>query len=362
MANEQFDRSYYPIVPDDLNDPPRFSQAIETTKDAVVLSLREFFDDNTQPTGRRQELPTIEKYAIGDDDPFLTTVEIVQEFPDILEKLPHVSITASAGNNRRMTLGVPLVAQVQDPPRVIGTAVEPFDFTTPQTLRYQVGYVDWPSEVVFAPARFATPAAATAAEVAQVMNNQALYAKARVQSNNSIGLLAGGREGGGRSITILDTSDALALTTLGFTAGQTDDWNNTTRPPANRYHQGSTVTINVDILTTDRNTRQELADLVYGWGTFWLERTNFELTGRSWTNEAVQGEYYHCIAHQEVSFGAKSEVNRPQDQKDKVHIQRVTIPFTTYYYLDRNVVAPDGSNYILEEDDVEFSEDVPSTS
>lgn len=379
MANELFDSQYRSTTPDDLNDPPRFAQILETTKDGFVLALRTFFDDE-QVAGRRQELPIIDKYVTGFDaglDPFLTAVEIVQEYPDILEKLPHISVTASGGRNRRMTVGVPLIAQVQYPPRVEGSATGPFNLSTSTSTppEFVLQYRTQPervgtwvnSQVIFRQSRFADWTQATVQDVVRVINEQALYVRAFVTNESTIGIQTGGVSGGDvrpNTIEILGTTDPVLLALLGFTAGQTDNSFTTTRPPRNRYHQASEVTVNVDILTTDVNTRRELTDLVYSWACFWLSRDFFEIQGRTWQNEDVTNpeEWYHIVFHQEVTVGAHQETNRLNDAKDKVHIQRVTVPVTTYQYLDREVFNAVNGNFIIQSSDLVEDPNLPPTS
>jgi len=371
VSNEEFTaRLHAATVPDDLNDPPRFSQVIETTKDAFVLELRRFFDIN-QTAARLSELPTIEKYAIGfapSQDPYETTVAILQEFPDVLEQLPHISITAGGGRNKRLTFGRPLIAQTQQPPRVVGTAGETFALADNDQLvfRTKPNGVDWvTSTIVFRSARFPTANPITAAladDVARVINEQALYARASVVDigggTQAIQLATGGLQGRcmPNAIEILTGTSANVLTELGLTVGQADDSTNTARPPMNRYHNGAEVTVNIDVIAVDPNVRRELADLVFSWATFWLERKHFELLGRSVFDETITEEHYQIIIHQEVSFGGEQDVARPNDMKDKIHFQRVTVPVSTFMYLDRPVVIPSGAaqgdNWQTDADDV----------
>jgi hypothetical protein len=129
MARDPIDlRRYRATVPDDLNDPPRFSQMIETVKDAFQREIERFLETTGFTNERREELPTVRKYAVGfgpGTDPYETLAQITEEFPDILEALPHVAITAISGQHKRMTIGRPIIAQVQEPPRIEAVA-EPY--------------------------------------------------------------------------------------------------------------------------------------------------------------------------------------------------------------------------------------------
>lgn len=375
MANELFDNQYRSTIPDDLNDPPRFAQIIETTKDAFVLALREFFN-STQVPGRCQELPTIEKYAAGfaaSNDPFLTTVEIVQEYPDILEALPHVSVTAASASNRRMSIGSTLIAQVQYPPRLVGTGTPTFDFSTTNgtsrnlVIRTQPNRTGiWEETCIsFRQARFLDWTVATMAETLRVINERLDFIQAFETEDGTLAIQCGGPRGGDRrpnAIEVLGTSDAGLLSALGLTAGQSDSSFNQARAPQNRYHMSSMVTINIDVLSVDPNTRREVADLIYSWATFWMERNNFELQGRTWLDESVNNpdEWYHISFHQEVSLGANQETARLNDAKDKVHIQRITVPVTTWMYIDRAVRKPNGSNWIYQAGDATLDPSIPN--
>lgn len=128
MARDQLElRAHRPTTPVDLNDPSRFGQFIETTKDAFVEELRLFFGAQQQAE-RLQEAPTIEKYAFSftGSDALETTMQIVQEFIDEPERLPHVAVLAASGKSRRLTVGRPFIAHTQAPPRVVTTNQEPY--------------------------------------------------------------------------------------------------------------------------------------------------------------------------------------------------------------------------------------------
>lgn len=141
-------RKHAPTVPEDLNDPPRFSQMIETTQDAFVLELRRYFDTKGFTTGDRQEVPTIEKYAVGFGtglDPYQTFLKIVADFPDVLERLPHVAVTTVSGQNKRFTAGRPFVAHTQAPPRVVTANAGPYALDNPVPQIVEVSIATLPA-------------------------------------------------------------------------------------------------------------------------------------------------------------------------------------------------------------------------
>lgn len=117
-------RAFAPTAPTDTNDPARFAQVTETVKDAIVLELRRFFAQttlNTTDAARRREIPTVRKYAVGygpGTDPYETTQQILNDWADLKERLPHAAVTAVQGRNNRLTFGQPFIGHVQMPPRV----------------------------------------------------------------------------------------------------------------------------------------------------------------------------------------------------------------------------------------------------
>ena len=330
MARDPLEtRGYQPLIPEDLNDPPRFGQPSETVKDAVLTTIRRYLtQENALPTVRTAELPTFQKYALGygpGTNPYETFTTLVQEYPDVLERLPHVAVTSASGSNNRPGVGAPILGPTWYPPRVQSTTEGPYAFANPQrqvstitvdaavfpftyTATIQGRLVSYPStasdttatiavglttaildaarlvldassagnvstltwlepgvsfslavsanltaatptpasvvtqpnvlsyrtkpwlpgqvpqfvdsEIVFAPSRFATGTitAATAADVARIINEQARYASAApttVGAGTGIRLLAGGPlggMGGPNEIEILDNGTDIAAT------------------------------------------------------------------------------------------------------------------------------------------------------
>jgi len=133
VARDPFERiRFKPTIPDSAADNPRFGRVIETTKNAFLWELREFFDQAAQTTERLQERPRIEKYQFGfgqNLDPYETVVQILRKYADEREALPHIAVLATTGSWKPLGFGVPLLASVQELPR-IETAAEPFALLT----------------------------------------------------------------------------------------------------------------------------------------------------------------------------------------------------------------------------------------
>lgn len=145
MARDPQDlRRLQPTSPTDANDPPRFAQPVETVKDAVVGYLRASFEAASLTEARRAEAPTVEKYAFGSGgapgfEPYETYLSIYQEYPDVLERLPHIAVTAASVTDKPRDLGTPYTGQVQAPPRIV-TTEGPWTVadTTPQSVVVEV--------------------------------------------------------------------------------------------------------------------------------------------------------------------------------------------------------------------------------
>jgi len=457
MARELFDRAYSATVPNDLRDPPRFSQIHETTKDVIVLELRKFFANAQQSSTRRAELPTIEKYATFSDanDPFSSAVEIVRKHPDKLEKLPHVAVLTTSGAEKKLSIGPPYVATVQDPPRITAALAEPYAFADGDTfhVRTKIGPQVYLEKIQLYAEEFPTAnpiTAALAVDVVRVYNGQALYTRAFVVQNGDdddvIELRAGAspqnsgnpseisldygtsenicdvtelgfygnvdeitvdglgastltiaedltlNDVGGLYLTVIGTDKAafndgrflisdVASTTVEISnkygraenpydgveyfIGQRDTHLNTLRPPKHRYAQSADLALQIDVICDDENTRGELADLVFGFFSFWLEKKFFQFLGRSdlpgqGSNGLTTGEFYQIVIRPPFRSSGEAEIPRPTDGSDKVYINSFSLDVTTTMFIDRELYFPGttpDTNFIVSNANLEIDED-----
>lgn len=203
MPRDPLNRAFAPTTPDDLNDPPRFSQVLETTKDVLVVELRHFIANAQQTAARRTELPTVEKYATFADgnDPFSSAATIVRQYPGRLEKLPHIAVMTASGQERRLTVGPPFVTTVQQPSRIVSLPAEPYALVDGDSLVLRTlpdARTEYLDTVVFTADRFPTAhgiGAALAVDVARVINEQAAHVHATVLTTgglNYVQIEAGG--------------------------------------------------------------------------------------------------------------------------------------------------------------------------
>lgn len=434
MARDPLNRAFGATAPGDLLDPPRFSQLTETTKDVLVLELRKFLANAQQTASRRAELITIEKYATFADgnDPFSTAVDIIRKHPDKLENLPHVAVLGTTMQERKLTIGPPIIATVQEPPRVLSTETEPYALVDGEAIVLRTtpnGRNAVTERIVFTATRFPTAAPigeALAVDVVRVINEQALHVRARVfteDASNFVLIEAGGPLdvstgltpseievhvdtdenvwtvfGLGRSGVISDltvdgsevvlSSDADSFTeddvgayvtivdadrpyfndgrflitstneddtinlanrygrtvedqTATWFIGQRDTNRNTARPPMHRYGQSADLTLQVDVITDDENSRGELVDLVFSFFTFFLEQKYFTFVGRTgFQGETATGETYQVILNPPVASVGEAEFPRSGDGSGKVYVNSFSINATTSMYVDREVYFP----------------------
>lgn len=329
-------------VPDDASDIPRFGQAVEAARDTIVLELRNFFRSsqwNRLGTAEwdSSEIPMIEKFAVADGsfDPYETVVSIVSEYPNIDEALPQIAVLVGNVSNKRMGIGGPHVEVVQDYPSITFPTSEPFALSNGDTLAFRTmldGFNWTDSVVTFSSLTSANLATLTAAEAADIINSQSIYAHATA-SNGQVTLHLKSREyfPKATSIEILAAgSSAPVLAAFGLAGGEADDIYNVNNLPKFRTHQALEVQINLDLLAESPTLRLELADLLMSWVSHWLEKQFF--TFMTWD---TPNESYQMILHQEVSLGSQSSIPRPPSNKSKLHVQRLSFTLSVFGYLDR---------------------------
>jgi len=367
-----------PTLAVDTRDNFRFSQLVETAKDSFVEELRQFFAQPTVAAARFAEILTIGKYGISQQstDPFENLVTLIREYPDILKKLPLISVTKAGGARKPIGLTGAFVDHVQYPPRVRATNPQPYNLsailniTTPPTLAFRTkpdGVNYRTSTMVLPSFPFPTPAAVTAQQLADIINVQALYARARAVTTGGstfLELVAGGPVRATKPIALpaatnprnYRSSDhetpnrievtggtATLLTALGFTVGQADDSDNPARRPANRYGTGASFTIGIDVGADSDNERTELTDLLIYFLSLYMSDRDFTFYGEHVYAEPVAGgatERYFQVILSDWSLAGEADIPLPDGEKEgKVYVNRFNVPITIYDYVDRTIPA-----------------------
>jgi len=342
MIRDNLSRQPVPTVPDDLTDPPRFGQPIETTKDVLTIEFRKFFNRANHTVSTLEELPTIRKFDISfnpTESSQETAVNLIQKYPNIKEHLPLIAILGATGRNYPMSMGLggSFVGQVIDSATIVSNNSEPYSLINGQTIIYETTSFDGiinQSTIILRASRFANIAQATAQEVIEEVNFQALYAAGSAPTGK-VELSYGGP--GTSSIKgDIEIVGGTALTALGFTVGQKAQYKDSI--PYNRYIQSTSIDVAIEVVSEDANIRTELADLIWNFFTYQMNDRGYMFLGRSIFDPAIKNETYQIILKPDPSMTGEQEVPRPGDEFDKLYVNRINVSMTTMQFIDKAVL------------------------
>lgn len=338
-------------VPFDENDPSRFGQLLETAKDAFKAELYTFFNIKASDIMTKiSEVPNIQKFNLGaasGEQSLETVTNVIMSYADTPDKFPMIAITSASLREKPLSIGNNFSCHVQYPPTISGTKAGPFNLTNGWTLEITT----WPlgvstdavvSTITIASGQFASLSAATITELVDSINRQALYMRARANANGSLRLETGGpcARSTPNYIEVTGGSSGL-LTALGLTLGQSDIYTNTENPPMNRYYVAGDMTVNIDVISDDLNTRMELADLVFDFFSYTMERRNFQFLGRSYfEKDLTPEEWWHVILNRQ--FGWNSEYATQKyggEGYDYIYSIRGSVPITIVDYINKKLVT-----------------------
>jgi len=96
------------------------------------------------------------------------------------------------------------------------------------------------------------------------------------------------------------------------------------------------------------NTKQELADLVYAYFTYYLEQRYFQLLGRSYFERGLDPEeWFHIVLNGQFSWSSETSVPRPgQEGYDRIYSVRGSVPILLIDYIDKRIVTPFGDRVV----------------
>ena len=378
--------------PMDLDQGPKFGALTELCKDTFVTELTSYF--NTKYKGLRNdpstglsELPRISKYAVAVDinvDPLETAVNLVRSFPDITESLPTVAVLATSGRNLKLGLGNRFVSTVIPSASIVsgsvagyrgsGSSIALYDGATLVVQTYPGGpnYPAVTSNIVFRSWMFADITAATIDEILTAINSQALYlhaSKVPIPNANPIiipsyyvSLSAGGPNGVSfpNSIKVItDPGGAFFFTTgveyKNFGVGA---------PAYQRHYAGAELTVSIEVLAESENVRTELSDLLYDFLTYVMADRKFQFYGRSMFDPSILDEHYQIIFDDSnINLAGETEIPRPGDPKDKIYINRITIPVQVIQYSDRLMTNKSGGALVpVASPTIVYRDDMPDPS
>ena len=347
---------YLPTQPYDVNDLPRFGQLVETAKDAFAWELQNFFSyKTTDASSKIIEIPTIQKFALGatsSENSLETVVDLIMSYGDTLDKYPMIAITGMNLREKKMSIGDNYTCNVQYPPSIVGANAGPFNLDYGTGEAWYLEIITYPlgdsesrtvSTIVFDKILFVDYTNVSTVELVEAINkSQALYYTCSVSTGNRLRISAGGpcAQGSPNYIEITDGSLAL-LNLLGFSVGDSDDYLSTANPSKNRYEVFGDMTINVDVVSDSLNTKTELADLVFSFFAFYMEKRRFQFLGRSYFDRDLDPtEWYHIILKNQ--FAWSGETTRPRqggEQYEHIYAIRGSIPIFIEDFIDRDIVT-----------------------
>ncbi len=359
MATENLaDRGYVATEPYDSTDPPRFGQLVETAKSAFLAEVDLYFDYKTSDaTEKISEVPNIEKYALGastGEKDLQTVVNTIMAYADTPDQFPMISITSANVKQKDMNIGSNVVAAVQYPPSVVGTAAGPFDLDQGSDDPWSIEFVTWPdgtessettSTLAVPSTYFSDPTAITAAELCAFMNrSQSLYSTWSYTSDGYIRISAGGICSSNTMADYIEITGGTSalLTALGFTVGDSDTYLSTTNLPKRRYYSAADMVINIDVVTDSLTTRTELSDLVYSFFSYYMEKRRFQLFGRSYFDRTIDPEeWFHVILKNQFNWSAEvTKARQGGEQYDQVYAIRGSIPIFIEDFIDKELESP----------------------
>lgn len=347
----------YPIAsePYDATDPPRFGQLTETAKDTFMKELKNFFTyEVSDGATKLTEIPNIEKYYItvdGTSPSLETTVNLIQSYGDTPDKFPQVALTSASVREKPIGIGSNFVDHVQYAPSIEGDVAGPFVLVDEETITLETWPKGYPgddneyvqeSTITLNSLFISDFGAVTIAELVKTINAQALYYRAYETDDGYLGLKCGGvcAPTTPNYIEITD-GDAAFLAAVGLSIGDSDTYTNTDNPPRNKYGTAAEMVINIDCVSDDMTTRQELQDLVYTFFTYYMEKRRFQFLGGSYfSKNHTPEEWFHIIFKKEFNWSAEFVKQRQETEGyDKIYAIRGSVPIIIYDYIDKRLTT-----------------------
>lgn len=347
-------RAYRPAEPFDASDPPKFGQLIETTKDAVASELRRFFNyKSSDMRAKIEEVPNIEKFAhygTGSTEQSMETViNLIMSQADTPDRFPMLAITSASVKEKRLGIGGNFASAGQYAPSIMAANQGNFDLQSGWTLQLKTyPYANNPamrtvseiSTILFDTVIFGDIHDASVDDVAAAINMQALYYHAATTPDGFLRIIAGGPAASGvpNSVEVIGGSPECLLA-LGLTVGQADTSENLENPPKQRYLMAADMIVNIDVVSDSLNTRTELADLVFDYFAFYMERQFFQIIGRSYQNPDLDPpEFYQLVLRGEFSWSGEYQTPRAGgDQREQIYSIRGSVPLTAIDFINRDV-------------------------
>ena len=345
------DRAYRSTEPFDANDPPRFGQLIETTKDAIASELSHFFSYASQDMRAKiKEVPTIEKFAHGGVGSTLksmeTVVDLIMSYGDTPDKFPMIAITSANVREKVLGIGTNQVNMGQAAARILTTRPAPYNIPPGSTLQVRT----WPkglsadpvdTTILFSEILFPDMTQITEADLVKAINAQVLYSTAILGGGGLVAITSGGpaATSDNNGVSVVGGSPEV-LDQLGLAVCEGDTTQEHTsgvQSPYKRYAVAGDMTINLDVISDDLNTRTALADLVYDFFTFYLSDRMYQLQGRSYLDPSQDPpEWFQLVFERKFTWsGEYSTPRQGGEQEAHVYSVRGSVPLMAFDYINR---------------------------
>jgi len=273
-------------------------------------------------------------------------------YGDTPDKYPMIAVTGMNLREKKMSIGSNFLANVQYAPSIVSDKAGPFNLDYGVGEAWYLEIITYPlgdsasrtvSTIIFDKGIFVDYTNVSTTELAEAINRtQALYYTCSIATGDKLRISAGGvcARGTPNYIEVTDGSPSL-LNLLGFNIGDSDDYLSVSNPPKNRYEVVGDMTINIDVVSDSLNTRTELADLVFDFLVFYMEKRRFQFLGRSYFDRDLDPtEWFHIIFKNQFSWS--SEITRSRqggEQYEHIYAIRGSVPIFIEDFIDRNLVA-----------------------
>jgi len=296
-----------------------FGRLSDFVRSTALVKVREYFES---PYVRSivAETPNIEKYEISDqpeDERFVSSVHIQRYFANLFEKLPLIAITTVGASRFQMNIGKPLVNDGYVG-SLVGSVSEPFDLDDGDYIDLEIGGITY--SVLFSADMF------TDIDVVSIQELHDLF----LQLLPFVSVY----DGGAGVLTLSDiynrpivVVEGTAVSKLGLTAGQ---------GTASKRSQGlgisERMSLNIDVVTQDRNQRTELADVLSTLFGFYLYDKNIG----QWVFPRNS-----IIFRGELNRQGESEVTLENAPISKLYLDSISVSLIAFASVEREEVIED---------------------
>jgi hypothetical protein len=242
----------------------------------------------------------------------------------------------------------------QAPAKVVTKKKGPYSFQNGSTLDIRT----WPSgldadpidtTIMFSDILFPDMSNITDADLVKAINAQVLYSTAILGGGGLVAIKSGGPAAPSDNNGVAVTGGSPdVLYALGWEVCESDETTSHTQgqgSPYKRYAISSDMTINLDVVSDDLNTRTALADLVFDFFTFYLSDRMYQLQGRSYLEDGIDPpEWFQLVFERKFSWSGEYSTPRPGgEQESHVYSVRGSVPLIAVDYINRELGRGDAT-------------------